>query len=124
MFASVARAQVRSAITEQIVQINSLILQEPTLFDAQQKSVRHQQLEETEAAKMGALAFVWLKHAENVHYQYRQGLYDEGEFLAQREIWRTRFREPAWLDTFKATRSFFSPQFTDDVEKIIEENSG
>lgn len=85
----VARAQVRSAITDQIIQINSLVLSEPTLFDLQQKSVRGLPVvDETEASRLGLLAFLWFKHAENVHYQYRQGLYDEGEIQAQRNIWK------------------------------------
>jgi len=117
----VARAQVRSAITDQIIRINSLILSEPVLFDVQQKSMRDQPIDDAEARRLRTLAFVWFKHAENVHYQYRQGLYDQGEFQAQRNIWKNRLRETFWRDTFLASRDVLSPPYVDEVEKILEE---
>ena len=29
-----------------------------------------------------------LRMWENIHYQYRNGLYDESEFIKEREVWR------------------------------------
>jgi hypothetical protein len=115
----IARAQVRSAITDQIIQINSLIFREPTLFDAQLKSIRGLPVDETEASRLGALAFLWFKHAENVHYQYRHGLYDEVEFQAQRNIWRDRFKEVAWQKTFQARKDHLSPEFVEAIEEVL-----
>lgn len=117
----VARAQVRSTITDQIIQISSLVLTEPALFDVQQKSIQGLPIDEAEAGKLRSLAFLWFKHSENVHYQYREGLYDEGEFQAQRNIWKNRLRETAWRDTFLASKNILSPPYVDEVERILEE---
>jgi len=120
----IARAQVRSSITDQIVRINSLVLSEPALFDLQQKSMQGLPVDDADAAKLRALAFIWFRHSENVHYQYRQGLYDEAEFQAQRNIWKIRFHETTWRDTFLASKNTLSPQYAAEVEKILDEISG
>ena len=119
----VARAQVRSAITDQIIQINKFVLSDPVLYGAQQKSLSNSILDEAEFAKLRSLAFIWIKHAENVHYQYRQGLYDKEEYWAQAQIWRIRFREPAWHEMFQLNKALFSPAFVEELERIVEDIS-
>ena len=118
-----SRAQVRNSITEQIVQINSLVLSQPALLAAQHKSARNENLDENEVLQLRTLAFIWLRHLENVHYQYRQGLYDESEYQAQREIWRRRLQEAAWRDVWATSNQAFSPPFAQEIDKIIAESA-
>jgi hypothetical protein len=119
----VSRAQVRNSITEQIVQINSLLLSQPALIAAQERSSRNENLDETEVIQLRMLAFIWLKHSENVHYQYRQGLYDESEYHAQREIWRIRLQESVWRDVWASRSQTISPAFAQEIDKIIAETA-
>ncbi len=119
----VSRAQVRNSITEQIVQINALTLSQPALLAVQGKSTRNESLDESEEDQMRVLAFMWFRHWENVHYQYRQGLYDESEYRAQREIWRIRLRESVWRDVWASRSQAFSPPFAKEIDEIIAESA-
>ncbi len=119
----VSRAQVRNSITEQIVQINALTLSQPSLLAAQGKSMRNENLDEIEEDQVRTLAFIWMKHSENVHYQYRQGLYDESEYRAERELWRIRAQEPALRDMWARSRRTFSPPFVQEIDQIIADSA-
>ena len=119
----VSRAQVRNSITEQIVQINSLVLSQPALLAVQSRSIRNESLDGNEDEQVRTLAFIWLKHSENVHYQYRQGLYDESEYRAQREIWRVRLQESAFRDVWARFRQTFSPPFAQEIDQIIADSA-
>jgi hypothetical protein len=118
----VSRAQVRNSITEQIVQINALTLSQPSLLAAQGKSMRNENLDDIEEEQVRTLAFIWMKHSENVHYQYRQGLYDESEYRAQREIWSFRIQESVFREMWVRSRRTFSPPFAQEIDQIIAES--
>ena len=119
----VSRAQVRNSITEQIVQINALTLSQPALLAVQGKSMRNESLDESEEDQMRTLAFMWLRHWENVHYQYRQGLYDESEYRAQREIWRARLQESAFRGMWARSRRTFSAPFVQEIDQIVTDSA-
>jgi hypothetical protein len=114
-----SRAQVRNSITEQVVQINSLTLSQPALLAVQGRSMRNESLDENETDQVRALAYIWLKYGENVHYQYRQGLYEESEYRAERELWRVRAQESALRDMWARSRRTFSPPFVQEIDQII-----
>jgi hypothetical protein len=79
--------------------------------------------DENEQDQVRMLAFIWLKHSENVHYQYRQGLYDESEYHAQREIWRVRMQKSVFRDMWARSRRTISPLFAQEIDQIISDSS-
>jgi hypothetical protein len=63
------------------------------------------------------------RYHENVHYQYRQGLYDESEYFAHREAWRVFFdlsktAAKNWCDY----RELVSPEFRAEIDSLLSEN--
>lgn len=61
-----------------------------------------------------------LRYWEDVHYQYRAGLYDELEFARQRDAWAaslagSRRAQDYWC----RVRLLYSPEFMSELDKLI-----
>jgi hypothetical protein len=55
------------------------------------------------------------RYYENVHYQYRQGMYDEAEFSKQKHAWRAYAgRSPGSIAIWCEMRSNFSTDFVEE----------
>ena len=62
----------------------------------------------------------FFRYWEDVHYQFRQGLYDEVEFSRQRDAWQAYAGESAALVTWWCrNRSQFSPEFAAEFDGIL-----
>jgi nuclear transport factor 2 (NTF2) superfamily protein len=60
-----------------------------------------------------------LRYWEDVHYQYRQGLYDEVEFAAQKEAWGETFRRSEGLAAYWCrVRTLYSPAFKAELDTL------
>lgn len=61
-----------------------------------------------------------LRYWEDVHYQYRMGLYDEEEFDRQRDAWRTTLREnQGFREYWCRVRALYSPSFADEMNRLL-----
>ena len=70
--------------------------------------------------RYGQYVNVWLRYWEDVHYQYRSGLYDEGEFAVQREATREFLNRAAgWVEYWCERRSFYSPEFAEMIDELL-----
>ena len=60
-----------------------------------------------------------LRYWEDVHYQYRQGLYDEVEFSAQREAWGATIGRSVGLAAYWCrVRELYSPEFMAELDAL------
>ena len=60
------------------------------------------------------------RYWENVHYQYRVGLYDEIEFAKQRDAWEASLVYSIGMRTYWCNvRTLYSPEFMAEVDAII-----
>ena len=113
------RAQIRNDLS---VGLNDIILvtaANEQLADARQRFGAGDQLTDTEINQLWSWENAIFRYWENVHYQYRNGLYDEVEFLAQREAWRksmlrSRAHRYHWCDWGET----YSPEFRADMDKL------
>ena len=61
-----------------------------------------------------------LRYHENVHYQYRNGLYEEAEFSAQRDYWRNNvFHSEGFVEVWCSVRLGFSPEFVAEINALL-----
>ena len=60
------------------------------------------------------------RYMEDVHYQYRQGLYDQVEFERQRLAWERTFKNgPGTARHWCNVRNLFSPPFVAEIDAFI-----
>ena len=66
-----------------------------------------------------ASGFAELRYQENVHYQYRQGLYDENEFAAHRDAWSFLFKAKGRVDVFCNYRVGLSEEYVAEIDALL-----
>ncbi len=66
-----------------------------------------------------------LRYWENVHYQYRQGLYDESEFASHKAAWRDTFAQSVGLSRYWCeVRGIYSVQFAVQINSLLKQPCG
>ena len=64
------------------------------------------------------------RYWENVHYQYRLGLYDELEFVKQRSAWQAYLvRSKGAVVRWCAARDQFSPEYRREMDQLLTTSS-
>lgn len=81
------QAQTRNAIAESLS--NMLVLQgsTPEYLAMSVKQQAGEALTPEEELMYALNQIAYWRYRENVYYQYRRGLFEEGEYLGQREVW-------------------------------------
>jgi len=77
---------------------------------------------ELDRARYFSLVMGWLTYMENVHYQYRNGLYDEAEFAAQRARWARVFEDKGFADIWCRSRVERSPELVREIDALLTSN--
>ena len=114
------RAQTRHELSSEVVGLMSLIASNEQLASVRRRAEEGQELTPDEAYQYLYITRSFYRYWENVHYQYRRGLYDEVEFAAHREAWRSyAARSQANVDFWCAFRSEFSPEFVAEFDGVL-----
>ena len=116
------RAQTRSEMSAGITELLSQVATEPQLASLVRRADNGEALTPDEEKQYGHRSAAMFRYFENVHYQYRQGLYDEPEYLAQRKAWRVFFEKSKtavknWCDY----REIVSPEFMAEIDNLLSE---
>jgi hypothetical protein len=62
------------------------------------------------------------RYWESVHYQYRNGLYDEADFSTHKKAWRIIMnRDSPSVEIWCARRSTFSPEYVAEIDGMLEQ---
>lgn len=65
-----------------------------------------------------------LRYWEDVHYQFRMGLYDQEEFRRQRDAWSATLRESVgFREYWCRVRPLYSPSFADEMNRLLPPNA-
>jgi hypothetical protein len=60
------------------------------------------------------------RYWEDVHYQYRQGLYDEVEYSRQKAAWKATFASSVGLVNYwHEARTLYSPLFASEIDALL-----
>jgi hypothetical protein len=106
-------AQTRNEVSVQVVDLMRDVSTDPGLANLLRRAASGDPLSEDEVVQYLNRKLAMLRYFENVHYQFRRGLYDEVEFLRQQEAWRNWIRRggPAQQQVWCDWRETFSPDF-------------
>ena len=115
------RAQTRNDIAQGAIGVISLTAENPQLADIVVRSNRGEDLSATEEYMLFSRAELIFRYFENVHYQYRLGTYDEGEFAGHMVTMREVVTNTASLIEFWC---YNSSQFSDEYERAANEILG
>jgi len=115
------RAQMRTELSKGIIEILSFTATDPVLAKIVQRADKGEKLTDSELLQYRHRVYGLFRYLENLHYQYRIGLFDEQEYSSQKLAWA------AYLNNSKAAatewcrlRPSVSPKFRKEVDAVLE----
>lgn len=115
------RAQTRNEISQALVGMLTLQANSPELSLIQLKRGTGEPLTPLEQTQYISFEGAYWRYRENVHYQYRNGLYDDSEYLAQRQVWvREINTEDDSREIYCSAHSSRSRAFTDEIDALMD----
>jgi hypothetical protein len=114
------RAQIRHELAVGIVDLLQVPAGNAQLASVLRRGAAGEALTPDELFQFRLRANALLRYWENVHYQYRQGLYDEVEFARQKAAWAASVRDSVgMLRYWCEVRALYSPLFAMELDGLL-----
>ena len=113
------KAQNRTAAASEVI---GLLVSEATdegLVSAMRRSFDGEELSPDDRFRLDRISRAYLRYFANLHYQYRNGLYDEEEFGVARVGLKVRLSRPGVAAMWCATEEQYSREFVAEVERLL-----
>ena len=118
------RAQTRHQLATALVELQIETGTNQQLVELLQRADDGEELTSAERRQVGYRYNALIRYWENVHYQYRQDLYDEVEFESQKKAWRRTFEDvPSITRYWCNASSMYSPEFAAELDSLLPESS-
>ena len=115
------RAQTRNELSRGLTEVLSLTAVGDELADMVVRANRGEELTATESYRLGTRSELVFRYWENVHYQYRQDLYDESEFSRHRDTMEAVLTEdPSLIGFWCGERMLYSEPFMIMIDELLE----
>jgi len=118
------RAQTRHELSTTLVE---LLLESATnqqLSSVMYRASQGQEVTPEELYQFRMRSNALLRYWEDVHYQYRLGLYDEEEFSRQRLVWRNSLTTaPGFRKEWCDTRQWYSTEYAAEMDSMLPEGA-
>lgn len=116
----ITRAQTRHELSSTIVTILSDTANNPQLASVLYKGSHGLPLTPVEQFQFEVRSNALLRYWEDVHYQYRMGLYDEEEFDRHRDAWAATVRQSkGFVEYWCRVRQLYSPAFANEMNRLL-----
>lgn len=118
------RAQIRHELAMGIVDVLQTPANNQQLADVLFRGISGEELTPAELFQFELRTNALLRYWEDVHYQYRVGLYDEVEFEKQRGAWQStlttsRLAAAYWCKV----RLLYSPEFAREIDSLVADSA-
>jgi len=114
------RAQIRHELSTVIVEMQMATAQNLQFASVMRRGHAGEELSPDELAQFEFKSNAIFRYWENVHYQYREGLYDDVEFLSHRDAWAGYVgRSQAAVSFWCSYRGTYSPEFREALDEIL-----
>ncbi len=117
--ATMMRAQTRHEITSGLVDLLRDVASNDQLAGVIRRAESGEDLSPDELLQYRIRSHAMFRYWEDVHYQYRVGLYDEIEFATQRFAWKS-YQPEAFVDVWCSNRTQYSPKFVQEVDNLFD----
>jgi hypothetical protein len=114
------RAQVRHELATTIVDLLNTSANNSQLAGVLRRAGLGEQLTEDEQLQFQLRSNALLRYWEDVHYQYRLGLYDEVEYERQKAAWKATFANSVgFVHYWSEVRTLYSPRFAAEIDGLL-----
>ena len=116
---SLMRAQVRHELASTIVDLLNSSANNIQLVGVLRRAGQGEQLTKDEQFQFQLRSNALLRYWEDVHYQYRLGLYDEVEYERQKAAWKATFANSVgFVRYWSEVRTLYSPRFASEIDAL------
>ncbi len=113
-------AQTRNEISQGAIELLTLAINDVSFQNVIRRGQFGEELSEDEQWQFNRYQQGWLRYWENVHYQYRIGLFDETEFAYQKATWAGSLSiHPGIVKHWCERRVGFSPEFVAEIDGLL-----
>ena len=118
------RAQTRHELSMGIVDLLLVAASNEQLADVMYRASSGEELTPRESLQFQMRTNALFRYWEDVHYQYRVGLYDEIEFARQKGAWKAAFAKSKAMGTYWCeVRALYSPEFMAEMDRLQSNSS-
>ncbi len=113
-------AQTRNEISQGAIALLTLAINDVSFQNVIRRGQFGEELSEDEQWQFNGHQQAWYRYWENVHYQYRIGLFDETEFATQKATWaRSLSIHPGIVKHWCERKAGFSPEFVTEIDGLL-----
>jgi len=121
---SLMRAQVRHELASTIVDLLNSTANNSQLASVVRRAGVGEELTPDEQFQFRLRSNALLRYWEDVHYQYRLGLYDEVEYSRQKAAWKATFASSVgFVSYWCEVRTLYSPLFASEIDELLPPHS-
>lgn len=114
------RAQIRHELAMGIVDLLQTPANNDQLADVLYRGKYGEELTPTELFQVELRTNALFRYWEDVHYQYRVGLYDDTEFAKQRDAWGASLAQSRLaVNYWCKVRLLYSPEFAQEMDGLL-----
>ena len=113
------KAQTRSDIAQSLTDILLSRAHSPYLSEI--LGIDPEETELIAESRRTVLYLAQLRTWENIHYQYRNGMYEESEFIKEKLAWGLAINNlPDFKGMYCETKAVFSSELTNELDALLE----
>lgn len=117
---SLMRAQIRHELASTIVDLLNSSANNSQLAGVLRRAAVGEKLTEDEQLQFRLRSNALLRYWEDVHYQFRLGLYDEIEYSKQKDAWKATFASSiGFVKYWSEVRTLYSPRFATEIDGLL-----
>ena len=117
------RAQTRNDISQQVANRLLAVSSNTQLANVKLGAETGRELTENEEHQYYLFLTATLRDWENIHYQYRHGLFDVNEYDAEKNTWRLLVNKNKAFDShWCQNQPRFSPEFAAELESLLDDH--
>jgi hypothetical protein len=114
------RAQIRNELARSLPDFLSLVIDNREFADVMVQANEGEPLSDTDALRVNTYLELSFRYWENVHYQYRQDLYDESEFSRHKDTMAAVIDgSPSMYSYWCAERLLYSVPFMEFMDELL-----
>jgi hypothetical protein len=114
------RAQTRNDISQQLSNRLLMIASDNQVTSVLRRAEAGEDLTADEERQYFLYLVANMRDWENIHYQYRHGMFDESEFEAEKSAWQYRINSnKAFAGIWCPTRRNYSPEFAAEINGML-----
>ena len=117
------RAQTRNEIAAEIIDLLTDITNNEQYASVHRRALAGEELTADEEYQFRVRTIALFRYFENVHYQYRLGLYDEDEFTTQKIAWKGTFRTKLASEIWCRYRPSISPEARAEIDALVTDHT-